>query len=89
MTPDVISWTIQVHKDKEPGLLVSIHEWCVAVEDLCAVCWKQFRKEYPLKFDLLIDNCLLVERLEKWNLLRSLSLLIIKNYLRDTTGICF
>ena len=30
-------------------------------QDVVAGCWNQFRKEYPLKFDLLIDNCLLVE----------------------------
>ncbi len=30
-------------------------------ESNARVCCKQFRKEYPLKFDLLIDDCLLVE----------------------------
>jgi len=32
MTHDVIGAAIEVHKDKGPGLLESIYEWCFAME---------------------------------------------------------
>ncbi|NND98475.1 MAG: GxxExxY protein, partial [Pirellulaceae bacterium] len=55
-----------------PGLLESIYEWCLPMElglrgyqvksqESVVVHWKKFRKEYPLNFDLLINDCLLVE----------------------------
>ncbi len=72
MTHDVIGSAIEVHKDKGPGLLESIYEWCFTMElemrkhsvknqDLVIVRYKQFQREYPLRFDLLIDDCLIVE----------------------------
>ena len=72
LTHDVIGSAIEVHRDKGPGLLESIYEWCLTMElqlrqypvknqDQVEVRWKQFRKEYPLKFDLLVDGCLIVE----------------------------
>lgn len=72
LTHDVIGAAIEVHKNKGPGLLESIYEWCLTMElqlrdhqvktqDAVVVRWKEFTKEYPLKFDLLIDGCLLVE----------------------------
>ena len=30
-------------------------------QDLVEIRWKQFRKEYPMKLDLLVNECLLVE----------------------------
>ena len=72
ITHDVIGAAIEVHKDKGPGLLESIYEWCLTMElDLrnhavqrqqnVVIRYKQFRREEPLRFDLLIDRCLLVE----------------------------
>lgn len=72
ITHDVIGSAIEVHKQKGPGLLESIYEWCLTMElqirqfevknqERVVVQWKQFEKEYPLKFDLLINGCLLVE----------------------------
>jgi GxxExxY protein len=72
MTHDVIGSAIEVHKDKGPGLLESIYEWCFTMElemrqhsvknqDIVIVRYKQFQREYPLRLDLLIDDCLIVE----------------------------
>lgn len=72
ITKDVIGAAIEVHRDKGPGLLESIYEWCLTMEleqrhhqvqnqESVVVRWKQFQKEYPLKFDLLVDGCLLIE----------------------------
>ena len=72
ITHDVIGAAIEVHKDKGPGLLESIYEWCLTMElqlrghvvqgqKIVIVRYKQFQREEPLRFDSLVDNCLLVE----------------------------
>ena len=72
MTHDVIGAAIEVHKDKGPGLLESIYEWCLKMElqlrghqvqgqDRVVIRYKQFSREEPLRFDLLIDQYLFVE----------------------------
>ncbi len=72
MTHDVIGAAIEVHKDKGPGLLESIYEWCLTMElklrghdvrnqDRVVIRYKQFSREEPLRFDLLIDQCWRVE----------------------------
>ena len=72
MTHDVIGAAIEVHKDKGPGLLESIYEWCLTMElqlrrhqilrqDHVVIRFKQFTREEPLRFDLLVDKCLFVE----------------------------
>jgi GxxExxY protein len=72
LTREVIGAAIEVHKDKGPGLLESIYEWCLTMElelrghqieiqDDVEVRYKQFRKRYPLRFDLLVNRCLFVE----------------------------
>ena len=72
MTRDVIGAAIEVHKDKGPGLLESIYEWCLTMElqlrghqvqnqDRVVIRYKQFSREEPLRFDLPIDQCLFVE----------------------------
>ena len=72
MTHDVIGAAIEVHKDKGPGLLESIYEWCLTMElelrghlvqnqDDVIVRYKQFQRKELLRFDLLIDKCLFVE----------------------------
>ncbi len=71
-THDTIGAAIEVHKDKGPGLLESIYEWCLTMElELCGhsvqrqdrvmIRYKQFQREELLRFDLLIDKCLFVE----------------------------
>jgi GxxExxY protein len=72
LTHDVIGAAIEVHKNKGPGLLESIYEWCLTMElelrshrvqnqDQVIVRYKQFQRQYPLRFDLLVDRCLFVE----------------------------
>ncbi|WP_372721461.1 GxxExxY protein [Novipirellula sp.] len=72
LTHDVIGAAIEVHKDKGPGLLESIYEWCLTKEleirghkadnqQQVIVQWKGFQREYPLRFDILIEGCLFVE----------------------------
>ena len=72
LTHDVIGAAIEVHRDKGPGLLESIYEWCLTMElelrqhvvktqEHVIIRYKQFQREEPLRFDLLIDKCLFVE----------------------------
>ena len=72
LTHEVIGSAIEVHKDKGPGLLESIYEWClkkelelrnlsVTSQQKVVVRYKQFQKEYPLRFDVLVEDCLMVE----------------------------
>ena len=72
MPHDVIGAAIEVHKDKGPGLLESIYEWCLTMElqlrghqvknqDRVFVRYKQFQREETLRFDLLIGKCLFAE----------------------------
>ena len=72
ITHDVIGAAVEVHRDKGSGLLESIYEWCLTKElelrsytvrsqDDVVVKYKQHRKQFPLKYDLLINDCLLVE----------------------------
>ena len=72
ITHDTIDAAIEVHKDKGPGLLESIYEWCLTMElelrghsvqrqDNVIIRYKHFQREEKLRFDLLIDKCLLVE----------------------------
>jgi GxxExxY protein len=68
----VIGAAIEVHRQKGPGLLESIYERCLLreleLQSVPAACQKIVRIEYkglvfdePLRFDLLVDDCLLVE----------------------------
>ena len=72
MTHDVIGAAIEVHKDKGPGLLESVYEWCfckelelrgykVQTQKSVVIRYKGFEREDPLKFDVLVNSCLLVE----------------------------
>ena len=72
ITHDVIGAAIEVHKDKGPGLLESIYEWCLCKElelrgydvqsqKVVVIRYKKFKREEPLKFDCLVNSCLLVE----------------------------
>ena len=72
LTHEIIAAAIEVHKDKGPGLLESIYEWCLTKElelrgfavrnQKCVVIrYKGFEREDPLKFDVLVESSVLVE----------------------------
>jgi len=72
LTEVVIGAAIEVHQDKGPGLVESIYEWCLMCElqlrgltstnqKIVTVSYKGFTKDEPLRFDLLVDECVLVE----------------------------
>src|SRR5947209_20235058 len=68
----VIGAAIEVHRRKGPGLIASMYERCLLrqleLSSIPATTQKIVRVEYkglvfdePLRFDLLVDDCLLVE----------------------------
>jgi len=68
----VIGAAIEVHRDKGPGLIESIYERCLMreleLQHIPAVNQEVVRIEYkglvfeePLRLDVLVDDCLLVE----------------------------
>ena len=72
LTETIIGAAIEVHRDKGPGLIESIYEWCfvcelrlrgVASENQRAVqvSYKGFTRDEPLRFDSLVEGCVLVE----------------------------
>lgn len=72
LTETVIAAGIEVHRDKGPGLIESIYEWCLTKElelrgvsctnqRVVAINYKGFTREEPLRFDILVEGCLLVE----------------------------
>ncbi len=72
LTESIIGAAIEVHRDKGAGLVESIYEWCLLKElglrQLIAVnqktiriTYKGFTKEEPLRFDLLVEDCVLIE----------------------------
>ena len=69
---EVIGAVIEVHRIKGPGLIESIYEKCLRRElelrRLKTICQRQVRIEYkgmifeePLRFDVLVEECLLLE----------------------------
>jgi GxxExxY protein len=71
-TESIIGAAIEVHRDKGPGLIESIYEWCLAKEfelrglpclsqKLVVIAYKGFTREEPLRFDMLVADCVLVE----------------------------
>ncbi len=72
MTQGIIGAAIEVHRDMGPGLIESIYEWCLSKEfDLRRLPWvsqksvviayKGYTREEPLRFDMLVADCVLVE----------------------------
>ena len=72
LTHEIIAAAIEVHRDKGPGLLESVYEWCLMIElDLhgytttnqrsVQIQYKGHTREEPLRFDLLVEGCLFVE----------------------------
>ena len=72
LTETIIAACIEVHREKGPGLIESIYEWCLAKElelrgmacvsqKNVVVAYKGFTREEPLRFDLLVEDCVLLE----------------------------
>jgi GxxExxY protein len=72
LTGPIIAGAIEAHRDKGPGLIESIYEWCLmkelGVRSLDCVSQrsvriesKGFTREEPLRFDPLVEGCVLVE----------------------------
>jgi len=72
LTESIIAAAIEVHRDKGPGLIESIYEWCLTMElslrglaclsqKTVIVDYKGFTREEPLRFDVLVEGCVLVE----------------------------
>ena len=72
LTAIVIGAAMEVHRDKGPGLIESIYEWCFereleiikvpfVTQKLVTVRYKGFTREEPLRFDILVEGCVLVE----------------------------
>lgn len=72
LTESVIGAALEVHRDKGPGLVESIHEWCLLRElelrklsstnqKSIVITYKGFTREEALRFDVLVEDCLLVE----------------------------
>jgi GxxExxY protein len=72
LSPIAIAAAIEVHRDKGPGLMESIYEWCLLREcelrriaatnqKQVVITYKGFTREEPLRFDVLLEDCLLIE----------------------------
>ena len=72
LTETIIAAAIEVHRDKGPGLIESIYEWCLlkqlelrglecASQKSVVIEYKGFTREEPLRFDVLVEGCVLVE----------------------------
>ena len=72
LTEIIIGAAIEVHRDKGPGLVVSIYEWCLIKElglrglnclsqKTVKIEYKGFVRDERLRFDVLVEGCVLVE----------------------------
>jgi GxxExxY protein len=72
LTESIIGGVIEVHRDKGPGLIESIYEWCLLKEleirklacvsqSSVKIYYKGFTREESLRFDMLVEDCVLVE----------------------------
>lgn len=72
LSPKVIGAAIEVHRSKGPGLIESIYERCLMHElTLCGIPsvnqrivrieYKGLVFEEPMRLDVLVDDCLIVE----------------------------
>ena len=72
LTEKIIAGAIEVHRDKGPGLIESIYEWCwlkelglrgleCTTQRSVWIEYKGFRREERLQFDVLVEDCVLVE----------------------------
>ncbi len=72
LTEAIIGAAVEVHRDKGPGLIESIYEWCFVCElrlrglasesqRVVPITYKGFTRDEPLRFDSLVEGCVLVE----------------------------
>jgi GxxExxY protein len=72
LTHEIIAAAIEVHKDKGPGLLESVYEWCLMIElglrgytttnqRSVQIHYKGHMREEVLRFDVLVEGCVFVE----------------------------
>src|SRR5213083_3222296 len=72
LTETIIGAAIEVHRDKGPGLIESIYEWCLLKElglrglecvsqKSVVIEYKGFTREEPLRFDVLVESSVLME----------------------------
>ena len=72
LSGEIIGAAIEVHRDKGPGLIESIYERCLMHElflrrhaavnqKLIRITYKDLTFEEPLRFDVLVEDCLLIE----------------------------
>jgi GxxExxY protein len=72
LTKVLTNAAIEVHRDKGPGLVESIYEWCLEKElelralpfvsqKAVTIHYKGFTREEPLRFDILVEDSLLIE----------------------------
>jgi len=65
LTETIIAAAIEVHRDKGPGLIESIYEWCLLKElglrglefitqKSVLIEYKGFTRKEPLRFDVLV-----------------------------------
>lgn len=72
LTAPIIGAAIEVHRDKGPGLIESIYEWCLLHElklhglttenqRVVRITYKGIFRDEPLRFDVLVEGCVIVE----------------------------
>jgi GxxExxY protein len=72
LTSTIIAAAIEVHRDKGPGLIESIYEWCLlkglelrrlstTSQKVVRIEYKGFSRGAPLRFEVLVEECVLVE----------------------------
>jgi len=72
LTESIIAAAIEVHKTLGPGLLESVYEWCLIRElelrgfscssqKVVIIQYKGLAREESLRFDVLVEECVLVE----------------------------
>jgi GxxExxY protein len=72
LTANIIGGAIEVHRDKGPGLIESIYERCLVHElhlrglgtvnqRVVHISYKDLVFDEPLRFDVLVEDCVLVE----------------------------
>ncbi len=72
LTESIIGAAIEVHRDKGPGLIESIYEWCLMRElelrklaatnqRIVRISYKGFFKDEALRCDVLVEEWVLVE----------------------------
>ena len=70
LTESIIGAAVEVHRDKGPGLIESIYEWCLTKEfelrglssvseKPVVITYKGLTRGEPLRFDLLVEGCVL------------------------------